>query len=529
MQANTVSIDPTATPPAITFAPRFNVAVPFIDRHVQPGPESRGDKTAIHTPAAQVSYAALAENVSRCGNALLGLGVEPGARLLMVVKDRPEFFFLFWGAIKAGIVPVPVNTLWGASDYRYLIDDSECALAVCAPEDESTLRTAVADADHATRLLLLDDSPAGLVALMVAAAPALEPAAAAADDECFWLYSSGSTGRPKAAVHRQRDMVVTCVQYAQGVLGMTDADVCFSAAKLFFAYGLGNAMTFPLWCGAAAVLSEARPTPALTFDVIERFRPSLFFGVPTLYAGQLAALEQAPRDLSSLRVCVSAGEALPADVLRRWQERTGLTILDGIGSTELLHIFISNRPDDVQPGSSGRPVPGYEARIVDEDDKPVAQGDVGRLLVKGRSAAARYWKNPEKTAATMLGDDWINTGDTYLQDAVGRYVYCGRSDDMLKVSGQWVAPAEVEGILFQHPAVLEAAVVGWEDDHKLVKPKAFVVLKAGQTAGETLAQELRAFVKERTLPHKYPRWVEFVSDLPKTATGKIQRYKLRAK
>ena len=528
MQANTVSINPTATPPAITFAPRFNVAVPFIDRHVQPGPECRGDKIAIHTPTMQISYATLAENVNRCGNTLLGLGVEPGARLLMVVKDRPEFFFLFWGALKAGIVPVPVNTLWGASDYRYLIDDSECALGVCAPEDEPTLRAAATDAGHATRLLLLDDSPAGLAALMAAASPALEPAAAAADDECFWLYSSGSTGRPKAAVHRQRDMVVTCVQYAQGVLGMTDADVCFSAAKLFFAYGLGNAMTFPLWCGAAAVLSEARPTPALTFDVIERFRPSLFFGVPTLYAGQLAVLEQAPRDLSSLRACVSAGEALPADVLRRWQERTGLTILDGIGSTELLHIFISNRPDDVQPGSSGRPVPGYEARIVDEDDKPVAQGDVGRLLVKGRSAAARYWKNPEKTAATMLGDDWINTGDTYLQDADGRYVYCGRSDDMLKVSGQWVAPAEVEGILFRHPAVLEAAVVGWEDDHKLVKPKAFVVLKAGQPAGEALAGELRAFVKERTLPHKYPRWVEFVSDLPKTATGKIQRYKLRA-
>ena len=365
---------------------------------------------------------------------------------------------------------------------------------------------------------------------MQAASTELEPAPASAEDACFWLYSSGSTGRPKGAVHRQRDMVVTCVQYAQGVLGMTEADVCFSAAKLFFAYGLGNAMTFPLWCGASAVLSDQRPSPEMTFELIDRFRPTLYFGVPTLYAAQLLALEQekerAPRPFPSLRACVSAGEALPAEVFRRWKEYTGLTILDGIGSTEMLHIFISNRLDDYRPGASGRPVPGYEAKIVDESGQPVAVGEMGRLLIRGRSGAASYWNNPEKTAQTMLGD-WMNTGDTYTQDEAGYFAYCGRADDMLKVSGQWVSPAEVEGILFQHPAVLEAAIVGWEDDNRLIKPKAFVVLKEGRTPSADLARELSAFVKDRTLPHKYPRRVEFVSDLPKTATGKIQRYKLR--
>lgn len=527
MQANTVAVDRNSVPPVILFAPRFNVAVPFIDRHLLGAQAGRADKIAIYTHSGHVSYAELAENVNRCGNVLRALHLQPGDRLLMIVNDRPEFFYLFWGAIKAGIVPVPVNTMLRAPDYQYMIDDSECALVACSAEYEAALRTAAAGAARTPRLLMIDDGPAGLQAALLAASSRLEPVSATAEDECFWLYSSGSTGRPKAAVHRQRDMVVTCVRYAQGVLGMTDADVCFSAAKLFFAYGLGNAMTFPLWCGASAVLHDARPTPELTFDVIERFRPSLFFGVPTLYAGQLAALERTPRDLSSLRACVSAGEALPAEVLRRWQKRTGLPIVDGIGSTELLHIFISNRLDDVQPGSSGRPVPGYEAKIVDEAGRRVTPGDVGRLLIKGQSGAAYYWKNPEKTAATMR-DDWINTGDTYLQDAAGRFVYCGRSDDMLKVSGQWVAPAEVEGILFQHPAVLEAAVVGWEDEHRLIKPKAYVVLQEGHVASEALAQELSAFVKDRSLPHKYPRWVEFVSDLPKTATGKIQRYKLRS-
>ncbi len=528
MPANTVTIDPTDFSAPIRFAPRFNVAVPFIDRHLE---EGRAQKIAIRTVHGAVTYGQLAAQVNRCGNVLRSLNVGTGQRLLMVVKDCPEFFFLFWGAIKAGIVPVPVNTLLRAADYQYMIDDSACALVAYSAEYAQTVEPALAGAEHKPQSLCVAAGNAPFATLMQSASVALEPAPAAANDDCFWLYSSGSTGRPKGAVHRQRDMVITCVQYAQGVLGMTEADVCFSAAKLFFAYGLGNGMTFPLWCGATAVLSDQRPTPDMTFAMIERFRPTLYFGVPTLYAAQLLALEQAaahgPRAFPSLRACVSAGEALPAEVFRRWKERTGLTILDGIGSTELLHIFISNRLDDYQPGTSGRVVPGYEAQIVDESGQPVAAGEMGRLLIRGQSGAAYYWNNPEKTAQTMLGD-WINTGDTYTQDEEGYFAYCGRADDMLKVSGQWVSPAEVEGILFQHPAVLEAAVVGWEDDNRLLKPKAFVVLKADQTASADLAQELRLFVKARTLPHKYPRWVEFVSELPKTATGKIQRYKLRS-
>ena len=541
MQANTVtidtvdSIDSAGSSASIQFAPRFNVAVAFIDRHLE---EGRAHKAAIRTVHGDVTYGQLAENVNRCGNALRSLGVESGNRLLMIVKDCPEFFFLFWGAIKAGIVPVPVNTLLRAADYQYMIDDSDCALVVYSSEYAQSVESALAEAERKPQSLCVagEGRMAGggssLAARMQAVSAELEPAPATAEDDCFWLYSSGSTGRPKGAVHRQRDMVVTCVQYARGVLGMTEDDVCFSAAKLFFAYGLGNAMTFPLWCGASAVLSDQRPSPDMTFALIERFQPTLYFGVPTLYAAQLLALEQEeeqkqkPREFPSLRACVSAGEALPAEVFRRWKEYTGLTILDGIGSTELLHIFISNRPDDYKPGTSGRPVPGYEAKIVDESGNPVAVGDMGRLLIQGQSGAAYYWNNPEKTAQTMLGD-WINTGDTYVQDEDGYFAYCGRADDMLKVSGQWVSPAEVESILFQHPAVLEAAIVGWEDDNSLTKPKAFVVLKEGRPASEDLAQELSAFVKDRTLPHKYPRWVEFVSELPKTATGKIQRYKLR--
>ena len=527
MQANTVSIDPTGSSASIRFAPRFNVAVPFIDRHLE---EGRAHNIAIRTVHGDVTYGQLAEQVNRCGNALRSMGLGSGDRILMIVKDCPEFFSLFWGAIKAGIVPVPVNTLLRATDYQYMIDDSECALVAYSAEYAPTVEPALAGTERTPQSVCVAGQDTPFAAFMRSASAELEPAPAAAEDDCFWLYSSGSTGRPKGAVHRQRDMVVTCVRYAQGVLGMTEQDVCFSAAKLFFAYGLGNAMTFPLWCGATAILSDQRPSPDMTFALIDRFQPTLYFGVPTLYAAQLLALEQEkeqdPHAFPSLRACVSAGEALPAEVFRRWKEHTGLTILDGIGSTELLHIFISNRPDDYQPGTSGRPVPGYEAKIVDESGNPVATGEMGRLLIRGQSGATYYWNNPEKTAQTMLGD-WINTGDTYVQDEAGYFTYCGRADDMLKVSGQWVSPAEVEGILFEHPAVLEAAIVGWEDDNRLLKPKAFVVLKAGQAASVELAQELSVFVKDRTLPHKYPRWVEFVSELPKTATGKIQRYKLR--
>jgi benzoate-CoA ligase family protein len=342
----------------------------------------------------------------------------------------------------------------------------------------------------------------------------------------FWLYSSGSTGRPKGAVHRHRDMVATSEFMGRGIAGIREDDVIFSAAKLFFAYGLGNAMSFPLWAGASAVFLDARPTAANTLETIERYRPTVYFGVPTLYAAQLQALETSRPDLSSIRICVSAGEPLPADIFRRWKERTGLTILDGIGSTEALNTFVSNRPDDVRPGTSGRPVPGYEVRVVTADGSEAATGDTGRLQVKGLSLAAYYWNNPEKTRQTMLGD-WLDTGDTYFRDEDGYYHYCGRSDDMLKVGGIWCSPIEIEARLVSHPAVLEVAVVGAPDANGLVKPEAWVVLRNGASPSEQLEQELMAHCKNHLAPYKFPRRIHFVQELPKTATGKIQRFRLR--
>ena len=523
MQDHAVVVDHTPTPSTIVFAPIFNVAVPFIDRHLS---EGRSEKAAIRTVAGDVTYGELAEQVNRCGNVLREMGLVPGDRLLMIVKDCPEFFFLFWGAIKAGVVPVPVNTLLRAPDYQYMIDDSACAAVVYSPEYAAEAAPALASAARRPEVLATEGDGAALQARLSRASTALDAVATAAADDCFWLYSSGSTGRPKGAVHRHLDIVVTCAHYAVDTLGMREDDVCFSAAKLFFAYGLGNAMTFPLWVGATAVLSDQRPTPQMTFDLIERFKPTLYFGVPTLYAAQLRELEQTPRDVSSLRLCVSAGEALPPDIFRRWQALTSLLILDGIGSTELLHIFISNRLEDYKPGSSGRAVPGYELQIVDENDAPVAPGEVGRLLVKGDSAARCYWNNPEKTAATMRGE-WVNTGDTYLQDDEGYYVYCGRSDDMLKVGGIWCSPVEIESRLVEHPKVLEAAVVGRADDDDLTKPEAHVVLHDAGDASDAMANELLAHCQDGLARYKYPRWIHFVDDLPKTATGKIQRFQLR--
>ncbi|MDP2377909.1 benzoate-CoA ligase family protein [Reyranella sp.] len=497
---------------------RFNVAVPFIDRHVG---EGRGGKAAIRTASETVSYAELAARVNRAGNALLGLGLKPADRLLMVVKDCPAFFYLFWGAIKAGIVPVPPNTLLRAPDYAYMIEDSAAALVVYSPEFAGEIEPALKQAP--AKALTVD----AFLAAMEKASDELEPRLAAPTDDCFWLYSSGSTGRPKGAVHAQRDMVVTSELYGVRVLGVTETDISYSAAKLFFAYGLGNGMTFPLWTGSTAVLDDRRPTPDTTFDNIERFRPTLYYGVPSLYAPQLLALDKAKRDLSSLRACVSAGEALPADMFRRWQEKTGTVILDGIGSTEALHIFIGNRLSDYRPGTSGKPVPGYEARILDESGKPVAPGESGALWLKAESAAKYYWNKPEKTAETMV-EGWLNTGDTYRQDADGYYVYEGRSDDMLKVGGIWCSPVEIENCLIGHPAVLEAAVVGHADEARLIKPKAIVVLKQLGSGDAALTEALMAFCKKTLAPYKYPRWVEYVPELPKTATGKIQRFKLRA-
>jgi benzoate-CoA ligase family protein len=521
MDLETLTVDRSHSPARITFGPGFNVAVPFIDRHLA---EGRGAKVAIRSAAGEVTYAQLAERVNRCGNALVALGLQRGDRLVLVVKDCPEFFYLFWGAIKAGIVPVPLNTLLRADDYRYILEDSQCAALVWSTELEAEVKPALSSARTKPAVALRVD---GIAAELAKASPALAAVPSAATAACFWLYSSGSTGRPKGAVHRQRDMVVTSQLYGADVLGVREDDVCFSAAKLFFAYGLGNGMTFPLWAGATSVLLETRPTPQSTFETIERFRPTLFFGVPTLYAAQLQALEKAPANLSSVRACVSAGEALPADIFRRWKEKTGLVILDGIGSTEALHIFISNRMDDVCPGTSGKVVPGYEARIVADGSSEAPVNEPGRLHVKGPSTAAFYWNNPQKTAATMLADDWLDTGDTYVRDEKGYYHYCGRSDDMLKVGGIWCSPIEIEARLVSHPKVLEVAVIGAPDASGLTKPEAYVVLREGAAPSDALATELMQHCKAALASYKFPRKIHFVAELPKTATGKIQRFRLR--
>ena len=528
---NTVSVDRAPTPSVIKYSPVFNVATAMIDRHLDEGKGSypaiiNADASPGTGPAEPVTYQMLAEQVNRCGNLLRSLTPEPGSRILMVVKDCPEFFYIFWGAIKAGLIPVPLNTLLRADDYRFMIEDSECAGLVYSPEYQSEVDPALAASGHQPGFILCTEGPNGMTGLLGDYSPHLDPAPTTADTECFWLYSSGSTGRPKGAVHRHLDIVATCVHYAEDALGMIQEDVCFSAAKLFFAYGLGNAMTFPLWVGGTTVLSSQRPSPDMTFQIIEDHKPTIYFGVPTLYSAQLRTLEEGARDFSSVRCCVSAGEALPADIFRRWQEKTNTLILDGIGSTEALHIFISNTMADHRPGTSGKPVPGYRVKILNDEGKPVPPGETGRLLVQGDSTSSRYWNNPQKTAETMA-DGWLNTGDTYFEDSDGYFVYCGRSDDMLKVGGIWCSPVEIENRLIEHPKVLEAAVVGRPDTDELIKPEAFVVLNQAGDASTVLADDLLRHCQERLARYKYPRWVNFVDELPKTATGKIQRFRLR--
>ncbi len=523
MAENSVTVVSASGQATIEFSGSFNVAVPFIDRHLD---EGRGAKAAIVGAFGEVTYAQLAERVNRCGNALVGLGLNPGARVVMMIKDCPEFFYVFWGAIKAGFVPVPLNTLLRQDDYQFMVEDSGCEAVIYSAEFAGEVEPAVKGASPGPKHVLLAEGEGSVSALMDSAAVALDAAPAAPTDDCFWLYSSGSTGRPKGTVHSHRDIPVSAINYAVGALGLAEDDICFSAAKLFFAYGLGNSMNFVLWVGATAVLDARPPSPAMTFEVIEAFRPTFYYGVPTLYAAQLRAMEESMPDMSSLRCYVSAGEALPPDIFRRWQQKTGGKILDGIGSTEILHIFISNREDDHKPGASGRLVPGYEAKILDEDGKEVTQGESGALMIKGDSIAKYYWNNPEKTAATMQGE-WINTGDTYYQDEDGFYVYCGRNDDMMKVGGIWCSPFEIEAKLIEHPRVLEAAVVARADDHDLIKPEAFIVLNDASDAGDDLAAELLEHCKNGLARYKYPRWFNFVDDLPKTATGKIQRFQLR--
>ncbi len=526
MRDHSVLVDTSQSPSGLTFSSNFNVAVPFIDRHLD---EGRADKTIIRsTTGEEVTFGHLATMVNKTGNALVNLGLKKGDRVLMMIKDAPEFYYIFFGAIKAGYVPVALNTLLRAKDYSFMIDDSACGAVIYSSEFAVEVEPALANAKtKPAHTYCTDKGTTPFNSLIEAGSDQLTPADATATDDCFWLYSSGSTGTPKGTVHCHQDMVVASQHYGVDTLGVTEDDVCFSAAKLFFAYGLGNGMTFPLWVGATAVLFPGRPMPDNTFDTIENFKPSLYFGVPTLYAAQLQALENRTVDFSSVRWCVSAGEALPSDVFNRWKAKTGLTILDGIGSTEALHIFISNRDGKVKAGTSGLMVPGYEAKIIDENDKEVPVGEAGRLFIKGGSTAKYYWNNPEKTAATMV-DGWLSTGDTYILDEEGYFVYCGRDDDMLKVGGIWCSPFEIEAKLIEHPAVLEAAIVGRADSEDLIKPEAFIVLNGGVDPSDDLKTELLKHCQDGLARYKYPRWFNFEKELPKTATGKIQRFKLRS-
>jgi len=506
---------------------RFNATSHFVDRNVA---EGRGASPAFACEDRTLTYGDLQALVNRTGNALRGLGVRTGDRVAMICLDAPEFLGTFWGAIKIGAVPVPVNTLLRAADYRHVLDDSQARVVVVSAPLLAEAAPALAGAAHVKHVLVA--GPPGSFrswdAEVESASPTLDAAATSRDDPAFWLYSSGSTGAPKGAVHLQHDMFVCAETYAKQVLGIRATDRVFSAAKLFFAYGLGNAGYFPLCVGAQSILFAPRPTPEAAFEVIARRRPTLFFAVPTLYAGMLAVKDAERRpDLSSLRLCVSAGEALPADLYARWRERFGVEIIDGMGTTELLHMCLSNRPGAVRPGSSGLPVPGYDAALVDDAGRPVPRGEIGNLRVRGDSVMAGYWNQPEKTRRTLDGE-WLLTGDKYTQDEDGYFWYCGRSDDMLKVGGRWVSPVEVEATLIAHPAVLESAVVGHEAEDGLVKAKAFVVLKEPARASAALAAELQSFVKAKIAPYKAPRWVEFVDGLPKTATGKIQRFRLRS-
>lgn len=488
----------------------------------------RGEKVAIYWEDEQVTYSALAEMASRIGNGLRDLGLDAGARVLLVLMDTPQFPATFFGAIRAGLVPIPTNTVLPADNYEYFINDSEAEVVVVSGPLYGKIAQIRANCPSLRHVIVVGGDDAGdtldFDAVCAAASPDLDPAPTTPDDQGFWLYSSGSTGFPKGVVHLQKNIRYTTETYGKQVLGVTEDDICFSASKAFHAYGLGNNVTFPYSVGASTVMLTGRPSPDRVYATISKFKPTLFFTAPTLYTMMLAQYDGT--DMSSIRLCISAAEALQPEVYRQWKAKFGVDILDGIGSTEMLHIFISNREGEVVPGASGTAVPGYELKIEDFEDNPVAQGEAGNLLVRGGSAASHYWNKPKKTTYTMRGD-WMFTGDRYHQDENGIYFYEGRSDDMFKVSGQWVSPIEVENVLMEHTAVLECAVVITKDANGLQRTKACIIVADGHMGNDDLTKELQDYVKSRLAPYKYPRIVEYFEDLPKTATGKIQRFKLR--
>jgi benzoate-CoA ligase len=507
---------------------RFNFAQHLLEKNA-----ARAASPAYTDDHESITYGELDERVRRMSAAIRALGVRREERVLLLMHDNNDWPVAFLGCMHAGAVPVAVNTLLSGDDYAYILGHCRAQGALVSQALLPALDKAMRQAPHEVRFTLVSRPdaalPAGATAFRDALskyAPASDAENTAADDIAFWLYSSGSTGRPKGTVHTHANPYWTAELYGRPILGMTERDLCFSAAKLFFAYGLGNALTFPLSVGASVLLMAERPTPDAIFKRWTERKPTMFFGAPTGYAGMLASPNLPAREAVALRLCSSAGEALPREIGERFTARFGCEIIDGIGSTEMLHIFLSNRPGRVCYGTTGEPVPGYEVEIRGDDGRPVPGGEIGDLYVKGPSAALMYWCSRAKSAETFQGP-WTRTGDKYQRDAAGNYVYAGRSDDMLKVSGQFVSPFEVEATLMRHAAVLEAAVIGTPDPDGITRSKAFVVLKAGQSPTPALEEELKAFVKGALAPHKYPRLLEFIEELPKTATGKIQRFKLR--
>jgi benzoate-CoA ligase len=504
----------------------YNAAADLIARNLAAG---RGAKPAFIDDRGQCSYAELAERVNRFANLVRRLGVHSEERILLCLHDTIDFPTAFLGAIKAGVVPVAVSTQLSCDEFAFMLADSRARAVVVSVAVLPSMEAALALLPLPQPAVIVSGAEPreGSLSVLLAEVPAASDTARTHPDEpCFWLYSSGSTGRPKGTVHIHSSLVQTAELYAVPVLGIAESDVCYSAAKLFFAYGLGNSLTFPMAVGATSVLTAERPSPAAVSRILREHQPTIFYGVPTLYNALLASNELPRPEELALRRCVSAGEPLPPEIGRRWSARIGVDILDGIGSTELLHIFLSNRPGEVRYGTTGKPFPGYALEIVDDEGRPVQRGEVGDLLVSGPTSAAGYWNNRERSRTTFNGR-WTRTGDKYLEDADGFYVYCGRSDDMLKVSGMYVSPAEVEAALIAHEGVFEAAVVGAADEDGLIKPKAFVVVKPGTRADDELARGLERHTRSMLAPFKCPRWIAFLDELPKTATGKIQRFKLR--
>jgi len=506
----------------------YNAASDLIDRNIAAG---RGDKPAFIDRQRRLTYADLQRDTARAANYLRGLGLRREERVALVLLDTVDFPVLFLGAIRAGIVPVPLNTLLTAEQYAYILTDMRARIVLVSEPLLPVLEQAHGKLADVEFIVVGATKPTAHRVLSLAQeSDAFATAATHPDEPAFWLYSSGSTGMPKGTRHIHTSLMATARLFAQETLGMREDDVVFSAAKLFFAYGLGNALTFPMSVGATAVLYDGRPTPDAVFEVLRRERATIFCGAPTGYAAVLAEPKYTRESgAGQLRLCVSAGEALPEHIGRAWKERFGCDIVDGVGSTEMLHIYLSNRPDDIRYGTSGRAVPGYELRLLDEQGNEVGVDEIGELHVNGPSAAEAYWNQREKSRSTFAGG-WTRTGDKFVRDKEGRYTYCGRADDMFKVSGIWVSPFEVESALISHPAILEAAVIPHADADGLLKPKAYIVLKGGQAPGngrEALDDVLREHVKTTVGPWKYPRWIEVLDSLPKTATGKIQRFKLR--